>query len=231
MSDDIVTAMPVVTRLQRPDVKIGRSVAESLRARILSGDFAPGQRLIEADLLAELGVGRSAIREAFLQLDAEGLVELRHQKGAAVTRLSRQEMSDLFAIRERLEGFAASLAAGRVDQPGNREWLLGQRRLWMQAEMLQNERTHMEANTPFHEGIIAMSGNGRLVQMLRRLQIPAYRQRFLRVLNKDRCEESVEDHVMVIDALLAGDGPRAEELMRQHVRRTGELALGIEGLE
>jgi DNA-binding GntR family transcriptional regulator len=222
--------MSAVTRLQRPDVKIGRSVAERLRARILSGDLAPGQRLIEADLLAELGVGRSAIREAFLQLDAEGLVELRHQRGAAVTRLSRKEMSDLFAIRERLEGFAARLAADRVGEPGNREWLLEQRRLWKQAEMLQNERSHMEANTPFHEGVIAMSGNGRLVEMLRRLQIPAYRQRFLSVLDKDRRQDSVEDHLQVIDALLAGDGRRAESLMRAHVRRTGELALGIEGL-
>jgi DNA-binding GntR family transcriptional regulator len=218
------------TRLQRPDVKIGRSVAEALRAKILSGDLAPGQRLIEADLMAELDVGRSAIREAFLQLDADGLVELRHQKGAAVTKLSRQEMSQLFDIRERLEGFAAFLAAQRIDAPGNREWLKAQRENWMRAEMLQNERTHMEENSPFHDGIIAMGGNDRLVEVLHRLQVPAYRQRFLKVLDEDRRQESVEDHVMVIDAILSGDAHKAEELMRLHVRRTGELALKIEGL-
>jgi DNA-binding GntR family transcriptional regulator len=88
----------------------------------------------------------------------------------------------------------------------------------------------MEANTPFHEGIIAMGGNGRLVEMLQRLQIPAYRQRFLRVLDGVRCEESVDDHLAVIDALLAGDAGKAEKHMRRHVRRTGELALRIEGL-
>jgi DNA-binding GntR family transcriptional regulator len=217
-------------RLHRPDVKIGRSVAEALRAKILSGDLAPGQRLIEADLMAELDVGRSAIREAFLQLDADGLVELRHQKGAAVTKLSRQEMSQLFDIRERLEGFAAFLAAQRIDVTGNRAWLKAQRENWMRAEMLQNERTHMEENSPFHDGIIAMGGNDRLVEVLHRLQVPAYRQRFLKVLDEDRRQESVEDHVMVIDAILAGDAHKAEELMRLHVRRTGELALKIEGL-
>lgn len=88
----------------------------------------------------------------------------------------------------------------------------------------------MEENTPFHDGIIAMGSNRRLVEVLHRLQVPAYRQRFLKVLNEDRRQESVEDHVMVIDAILAGDAHKAEELMRPHVRRTGELAVKIEGL-
>lgn len=215
---------------QKPEVKVGRSVAETLRARILSGDLAPGQRLIESDLIGELDVGRSAVREAFVQLDAEGLVELRHQKGAAVTRLSLREMTELFAVRERLEGFAAFLAAERIEAPGNRQWLLAQRENWMRAEMLHNELKHMDENVPFHDGIIQMSGNGRLVEVLRRMQIPAYRQKFLKLLDEDRRQESVEDHLMVIDAVLAGDAHKAEGLMRLHVHRTGELAQQIEGL-
>jgi DNA-binding GntR family transcriptional regulator len=57
--------------------------AESIRTMILEGMLSPGQRLIESDLMQELDVGRSTIREAFLRLDAEGFVELRHQRGAA----------------------------------------------------------------------------------------------------------------------------------------------------
>lgn len=223
--------MTVDVRLERSEVKVARSVADILRERILKGALAPGQRLIEADLVAELGVSRSALREAFLQLDAEGLVELRHQRGAAVTRINRKEMAELFAVRERLEGFAAYLAARNVDARGNREWLMAQRETWLRAEMVQNERSHMAENIPFHEGLIQMSGNGRLVGILHRMQIPAYRQRFLSVLNLERRRESVREHLAVIDAVLARDADRAEEAMRLHVRRSGELAQMIEGLD
>jgi DNA-binding GntR family transcriptional regulator len=222
--------MDIETGSLQPEVKVGRSVAQVLRTRILGGELVPGQRLIESDLIEELGVGRSAVREAFVQLDAEGFVELRHQKGATVVRLTRQELADLFAVRERLEGFGAFLAAQRIDEPGHREWLRVQRDNWQRAEMLQNEITHMEENVPFHEGIILMSGNARLVEILRRLHIPAYRQRFLQLLKEDPRRESVEDHLTVIDAILGGHADAAEAAMRLHVRRTGELALQISGL-
>jgi DNA-binding GntR family transcriptional regulator len=213
------------------DVKVGRSVAEVLRSRILSGDLVPGQRLIEADLLAELDVGRSAIREAFVQLDAEGLVELRHQRGAAVMRLSRRDMAEHFAVRERLEGLAAYLAAERIEMEGHREWLTAQRQLWLRAEMSQNERAHMEENIPFHEGIVRMAGNGRLADALRRMQIPAYRQKFMQLFDETHRRRAVDDHLMMIDAMLAGDPQKAEDCARAHVRRTGELAQQIEGLD
>jgi len=217
-------------RTAKTDVKVAKTVAEILRARILQGELAPGQRLIESDLQDELEVSRGAIREAFIQLDADGLVELRHQRGAAVTKLNRQEMADLFAVRERLEGFSAFLAAQNVDEGANRAWLKAQRESWMRSEMLHNEIAHMEENIPFHDGLIQMSGNGKLIEVLHRMQIPAYRQRFLKLLDSDRRQESVEDHLMVIDAILAGDAAKAEEMMRLHVRRSGELALSIEGL-
>lgn len=214
-------------RARNSDVKIAHSVAETLRRRILGGDFVPGQRLIEADLIASFEVSRATIREAFIQLDSEGLIELRHQRGAAVTRLSRKELSDLFEVRERLEGLAAFLAAGHAQEPQNRAWLEAQRANWSRAVMLQNERTHMEENVPLHQGIVAMSGNTRLTDIIHRLQVPAYRQRFLELLDEDRRRESVDDHLMILDALLAGDGPKAEALMRTHVRRAGALALRI----
>jgi DNA-binding GntR family transcriptional regulator len=219
---------------QRPrssDVKVAHAVAETLRRRILGGDFVPGQRLVEADLIASFEVSRATIREAFIQLDSEGLVELRHQRGAAVTRLTRKELSDLFEVRERLEGLAAFLAAGRAHEPENRAWLEAQRANWSRAVMLHNERTHMEENVPLHQGIIAMSGNARLADIIHRLQVPAYRQRFLELLDEARRQESVDDHLMILEAVLAGDGPKAEEFMRLHVRRAGALALRIADLD
>ena len=99
-----------------PDKKAAKYAAEIIRLKILDGMLSPGQRLIELDLMAELDVGRSTIREAFLKLEAEGFVELRHQRGAIVRRMTRRDMAELFEVRERLEGLAASLCAAKVDR-------------------------------------------------------------------------------------------------------------------
>src|SRR5262245_49693649 len=100
-------------RGERADTKAAMHAAEVIRLKILEGLLSPGQRLIEPDLMSELGVGRSTIREAFLRLDAEGYVELRHQRGAIVRRMTRRDMAELFEVREQLEGLAASLSAAR----------------------------------------------------------------------------------------------------------------------
>jgi len=209
---------------KKTDVKAATRVAYRLRQWILDGELAPGQRLIEADLLKLLKASRSTLREALLQLDGEGLVELVHQRGAFVTRLTQKELSDLFGVRERLEGYAAYLAAQNVDAPGSREWLNAQRETWLHSDMLNSEHKHMVENIPFHEGIVRMSGNLRLATMLRRLQIPVYRQRYFDFFGPEDREKSAEDHLAIIDAILAADSDKAEVTMREHVRRAGEIA-------
>lgn len=209
---------------QHSEVKAGTLVADKLRKWIINGDLAPGQRLIEADLRKSLDASRSTLREVLIQLNGEGLVELVHQRGAFVTRLSEKELSDLFGVRERLEGYAAFLAAQNVDKGDNRRWLKDQRQLWRDADMSNNYPRHLQENVPFHEGIVRMSGNNRLASMLGRMQIPSVRQRFFDAFEPEHWRKSVDEHLAVIDALLAGDGRRAETAMREHVRRTGQLA-------
>jgi DNA-binding GntR family transcriptional regulator len=213
-----------------PDTKAAKHAAEIIRLKILDGLLSPGQRLIEPDLMTELDVGRSTIREAFLKLDAEGFVELRHQRGAIVRRLTRRDMAELFEVRERLEGLAAALCAARVDQGGNRARLRAMRELWMREDLRSNSLKHMEENVDLHASIIAMGGNQRLIRMLEPLQIPGYRIQFLQLLDDERRVGSAAEHIAIIDALLAGDAGRAERLMREHVRRAGKIAQLIPGL-
>ncbi len=206
------------------DVKTGSLVADTLRQWIVNGDLAPGQRLIETDLRKSLGASRSTLREVLIQLNGEGLVELVHQRGAFVTRLSEKALLDLFGVRERLEGYAAWLAAQNVDAGKNRSWLEKQRKTWGQADMATNYPRHLQENIPFHDGILRMSGNERLISMLQHLQVPSLRQRFFDAFEPGHWQKSVEEHLRIIDALLAGDSDRAESAMRKHVRRTGQLA-------
>ena len=88
----------------------------------------------------------------------------------------------------------------------------------------------MEENVDLHATIIAMAGNQRLIRMLEPLQIPGYRMQFLQLLDDERRVRSAEEHIAIIDTLLAGDAGRAERLMREHVRNAGKLAKQIPGL-
>jgi DNA-binding GntR family transcriptional regulator len=205
--------------------------AESIRTMILEGMLSPGQRLIESDLMQELDVGRSTIREAFLRLDAEGFVELRHQRGAVVRRLTRRDMGELFALRERLEGLGAALAAENVDNPGHREWLQSARKIWREDDVIADAMRHMAQNVELHRGINRMSGNARLQRMLEPLQMPGYRMQFLQLTDDKRRRASATEHVAIIDAILAGDAVKAEKLMREHVKRAGKLAQQLPGLQ
>lgn len=217
----------------RPAASITKAAdlaAAEIRRQIQDGFLAPGQRLIEAELMAHMPVGRSSLREAFLKLAAEGLLELQHQRGACVRRMTRAAMSELFQMRECLEGYAAGLAAQRVDMASHRAWLAEARAVWQAREVRDNELAHMENNVPLHDGIVAMAGNQRLAEMLRPLDLPGYRLQFLRLLDGEQRERSARQHLDIIDAILAGQAARAEKRMRAHVRRAGQLALLIPGL-
>nr|ART35552.1 A20 [uncultured bacterium] len=213
-----------------PDKKAAKYAAEIIRLKILDGLLSPGQRLIESDLMAELDVGRSTIREAFLKLEAEGLVELRHQRGAVVRRMTRRDMIELFEVRERLEGLAASLCAANVDREGNRARLRELREVWRQDAVRHDSVEHMASNVDLHTAIVAMADNQRLTRMLEPLQVPGYRIQFLDQLDKQQRGHSADDHLAIIDAILAGNATKAERLAREHVRRAGKLAQLLPGL-
>nr|BAH60858.1 transcriptional regulator [carbazole-degrading bacterium OC13S] len=219
------------TKEKNNDKKVAENVANLIREKILDGLLSPGQRLIESELMKEFGIGRSTIRETYLKLEAKGLVELRHQRGAIVKKMTKRDMAELFAIRQQLEGMAASLAAANIDKGQNRQWLLQAKKTWTEDYVLSNELRHMEENVPFHEGIIAMSGNHLLAKMLQPLQIPGYRMQYLRLMDREYCEKSSHDHIQIADAILAGDSETAEKLMQEHVRSAAEVAQRIPGLE
>jgi DNA-binding GntR family transcriptional regulator len=213
-----------------PDKKAAKYAAEIIRLKILDGLLSPGQRLIEPDLMSELDVGRSTIREAFLKLESEGYVELRHQRGAIVRRMTRRDMIELFEVRERLEGMAASLCAANINREGYRTRVRELREVWKQQSVRRDSVEHMSSNVELHRGIIMLADNQRLIRILEPLQVPGYRIQFLALLDQERRDESVEDHLAILDAILAGDGAKAERLMREHVRRAGKLAAQIPGL-
>ena len=188
-------------------------VAERLREDIRSGRLAPGQRLVEAELTRRHEVSRGPVREALARLQSEGLVTIEPNRGASVRRMGRQELEDLFWLRARLSGDAATLAAKRVGA--------GEGEAEMRAELARQHALrgaglapYTEANVRFHELIDRLSGNSALAAVLRNLETHA--GVFLHLASAGDTERLLDQHVAIAEAILSGDSRRAARESRRH---------------
>jgi DNA-binding GntR family transcriptional regulator len=193
-------------------------VFETIRQGIVSGRFAPGQRLVIRDLAEQIPYSRSTFREALRRLAAERLVSLVPNRGAAVQRLTPREMADLFEIRELLEGQAARRAAERIGQPGHRKRFLA---AWKKVRRgdPSDRPTFIAHNQLFHATIVELSGNSRLPEMLNQLQIPILMFQWRSLMTPQEIAQSQAEHGTIAKAILEGRPDQAEAAMRRHVRR------------
>ncbi len=190
-----------------------------LKDGILSGRYAPGQRLIEADLTAEFGVSRGPLREAFRMLSAEGLVESIPYRGAIVRRLSRQETQELFQIRGALEVLAARLASENIDLPGVRgrfEQAIAP--IWREAPR-NIGMTYLDENRVFHQAVADISGNEQLAVLCRQMQLPLIMFQLSGMLTPETLALSNREHRAIATAILAGDADTASTGMKSHLER------------
>jgi DNA-binding GntR family transcriptional regulator len=195
-------------------------VIASLRQGILEGRYVAGQRLIAREVTEDLGISRSTVREAFRRLAADGMLELVPNRGAAVRHLSRREVRDLFQVRENLEGLAAGLAAAQIGQGDNRRTF---RAVWDEVRPTGRElawNSFIRHNRLYHQTIVAISGNDLLFRLIDNLQLPVMMFQIGRAMAPENAAVSHHDHVLVAEAILAGDAKTAERAMRTHLRRS-----------
>jgi DNA-binding GntR family transcriptional regulator len=189
-----------------------------MRERIRDGRLAPGQRLVEADMQRVFQASRGPIREAVRRLAAEGLVELRHNSGAIVRALARDEVVNVFRIREALEALAARLAAENVRRGADPGPLVALEACFHGA-FDGSPVAYMHYNDSFHDLVVRLSGNEQLIQLVRELHARVYRLQVEALRSSGSYIASRREHGAIVRAIAKGDGPRAERLMRAHVRR------------
>ncbi|MBO3761523.1 GntR family transcriptional regulator [Ciceribacter sp. L1K22] len=197
---------------------------------IVTGEFAPGERLDETQLATRFGVSRTPIREALMQLSAIGLVEIRPRRGAVVADPPAQRVFEMFEVMAELEGMAGALAARRHTDSDRTALLAAHERCRDASESEETDRYYYE-NEVFHRAIYAATGSAFLeeqcVALHRRLR--PYRRLQLRVRN--RMKVSFKEHGDVIEAILAGDADAAREQLRGHVavqgNRFGDLVANL----
>jgi DNA-binding GntR family transcriptional regulator len=201
----------------------GDRIVADLRNAIQHGRYAPGQRLVEADLTEELGVSRSLLREAFRRLSVEGLVEMVRNRGALVKRLSRSEAMELFQIRMELEALAARLAARNTGSSAVKErFLTDIAEVWSDEHRISIAE-YLEENERFHSAVFRASGNGQLQLLNRQLQLSLIMVQIANRLTLTETRHSIGEHRAIATAIASGDESAADAAARAHLERAREF--------
>jgi DNA-binding GntR family transcriptional regulator len=188
----------------------------TLRQAILSGDLAPGRRLVEEELAGTLGVTRQSLRSALLDLTAEGLVERIPNRGARVRVVSTAEAVAITECRMALEALCAAKAAERItdDEAAQLREL---------AENLKrsvadgNPLKYSELNRELHRRVGVISGQTVAVGLLERLHAQLVRHQFQLALRPGRPEVSLPEHVAIAHAVAGRRPEDAERAVRAHL--------------
>ena len=182
----------------------GQQVIEAVRTAIISGRFAPGDRLIESTLSAEFGTSRGPVREALRQLENEGLVMSFPYRGAVVLGVSDEEVQEvLIPIRLTLERYSFVRAIATMTDDDFAELA---KQIWLmeQAGKANDLIKLVEADLGFHEIVISASGQLHTMQIWRTIW-PRIRAYFYRYERYRSFEETVEEHRMLLEALQTRD--------------------------
>ncbi len=197
-------------------VTAARRAADELRKAILSGEMVPGQRLVEVELAETYGVTRASLRQALLDLAAEGLVERIPNRGARVRVVPIEEAIAITECRMVLEGLCAAKAAERAtDDDIARLRGLGDE---MQAAVAAGEPLkYSQLNQAMHRLVLEMSGQKAAAELIDRLRAQLIRHQYKLALQPGRPAVSLPQHLAIIESIADRDSEAAEVAARRHV--------------
>lgn len=207
---------------------LAQSVFLQLEEEILNGTLKKGDTLTEIALSQKLGVSRTPLRAAIHTLAEEGLVEVVPNKGAVVVGVGKDDLIDIYEIRMRLEGIAASLAAKRITNESLSK--LTESVELSEFYLAKCDSDHLkELDSDFHSIIYKSSGSRHLCKILTDLHrnIRSYRKMSLSI--SQRLARSVEEHKLILAAIKAGDEKEAERLAVEHIGAALNNLLGVVG--
>ena len=212
------------SRIVRLVAPVREHVVDIIRQQILSGDRAPGERLVERELTEEFDISRNTLREAYRQLEAEGFIVLTPHKGPIVYRLSAAEAKAIYELREAIECFAVQLFAERASDEQVEE--LAECVAEVSAAHRVGEITAiLSVKDRFYETLYAGSGNPLLRQHINLLQARLVRLRAASLSTPGRLENSAAEIERVMDKIAHRDANAARDLWRVHIGNAAAAAL------
>ncbi|ESY64065.1 GntR family transcriptional regulator [Mesorhizobium opportunistum] len=211
-------------QIPRQSATLRLLVEDKLRSAIASGHFKPGQRLVERELCEQLGVGRTSIREALRQLEAEGLITTLAHRGPVVTVITYDEATQLYKVRALLEGFLGREFAehGREEDIAALEVALKQ---FEKAARSGKRQDLAAAKTVFYNCLIDGAGNSFVRQMLTQLHNRVTQLRIVSMTQPGRLKHSIEEIREITAAIKNREPARAAAACSRHVEMAAVTAL------
>ncbi len=190
-----------------------------LQDQIVSGALPGGARLRAETIAQALGISRMPVREALRQLDAEGYVTIRPNRGAVVTNRTPEEVIELFEMRAVLEGLAVRTAVKNATLEDFEDLELTLQRL---RRLEAQSALWVERHDEFHDMLCRLAGRPRLAAEIRRLRLAV--RPYLRLFTKTHSRPEIPgfEHDVILTAMKKGNLDRAERAIREHVMANAE---------
>jgi len=214
MSEAIDPIDPIVSRIRRPR-SLTSIVVDQIRELVITGKLELGEQLSENTLSEQLGVSRTPVREAFLRLEAERLVEVRPQRGTFVFQYDVMELREICQLREVLE-----TGALRVALAGDRRKLieaLQEKVEAAEAAVIAGPAAYQAHDTAFHETLIRASDNRELIEAYMRVSGRIRAVRYRLTTTQDQIANSQARHREIVESMVAGDDAIAQAHLAYHV--------------
>lgn len=191
-------------------------IADIIRDRILKGEYKIGEKIKENQIATELRVSRTPIREAFKQLENEGLIDYIPNRGCFAKGFTKQDIEDIFAVRKALEVLSVEWAVSRITPEEVRE-LQDQSDLMEFYTTRKDGRKVVEINTDFHDIIYNATGSRFMAQVLRSYKDYIEQTRKVLFYEQEYLQEIFEEHKAILDSVKERDVVKAREAMARHL--------------
>lgn len=214
-------------RIPKQRATIRHLVEEKLRELIATGHFRPGDRLVERELCEILDVGRTSVREALRQLEAEGLIQTEPHRGPTVTRITPDEARQLFKVRAMLEGFCGAEFAVHGTDEEHEAFRKAVRAFAEAAESGSDTKTLVTRKSLLYRCMISGARNIYVEGMLTSLHNRISVLRATTMTEPDRLPRSVEEICDICDAICARDEDRARQACINHIVESSKIAMRV----
>ncbi len=207
-----------VFQIEVEEVKLLRDkIAGKIRDAIVEGKIKPGERLMEPEVAKLLGVSRTPLREAFLQLESEGFMVVTPRKGAVVSELSVRDAEDTYIIKSQLEALAAKLSVENADKHLIVELEHLNKKMEAVTESSKKDyKLFLTLNAEFHRLLTETCGNEKLIKYINLLRKQTLRYNFIYLSILSHFNQSVSEHKEIIDAIKKRDVVAVETLVKNH---------------
>ena len=188
-------------------------VLDTIRRRIFTGEFRPGQKINESEIAVNLGISRSPVREAFRILERDGLITTLPRKGSYITDISLQDLEELFEVRKILECYALDCIKKRTKTSTEK----------IQSMIEKLDRNLLKKHDPFsvisgfHYNLVELSNNSRLIELYKILAVSLRRYWMIYHIEKGQRDISLEHHQGIADILKKGDYTGTKTLLKKHI--------------